>query len=125
MHTLFDFISSVNAVQYGLALLFAFGFIIFNEVLKHRPFEGLVSAVIEDVRHIRTEGKMMVLARKMALGPVYLVVYLSALPLMFLQGLAVVSGRGIASMTSAGWSPVRAYFTGRKKSIKNRQRGSE
>jgi hypothetical protein len=27
-------------------------------------------------------------------------------------------GRGLGSMTTAGWSPVRAYFTGSRKSKK-------
>ena len=115
MHTLFDFISSVNAVQYGLSLLFIAGFIIFNEILKPRPFEGLVEAIVEDVRFIRHGGKMRPLMKRVAVAPVYMVFYLASLPLLFLQGLAVLSGRGIASLTSAGWSPVRAYFTGRKK----------
>ncbi len=125
MHTLFDFISSVNAVQYGLSLLFILGYIIFNEILKPRPFEGLVESVVEDVRFIRTGGKMRPLMKKVAVAPVYLAVYLASLPLLFLQGLAVLSGRGIASLTSAGWSPVRAYFTGRKKVKKGKQRNSK
>ena len=125
MHTLFDFISSVNAVQYGLSLLFILGYIIFNEILKPRPFEGLVESVVEDVRFIRTGGKMRPLMKKVAVAPVYLAVYLASLPLLFLQGIAVLSGRGIASLTSAGWSPVRAYFTGRKKAKKGKQLNSK
>ena len=121
MHTLFDFISSVNAMQYGLALLFVLGFIIFNEILKPSPFQGLLSAVVEDVRFMRAEGRIMVLTKKMVMAPVYIAGYLAALPLLFLQGLAVLSGRGIAAMTYAGWSPVRAYFTGRKKSKKTKR----
>ena len=125
MHTLFDFISNVNAVQYGLSLLFILGYIIFNEILKPRPFEGLVESVVEDVRFIRTGGKMRPLMKKVAVAPVYLAVYLASLPLLFLQGIAVLSGRGIASLTSAGWSPVRAYFTGRKKAKKGKQLNSK
>lgn len=44
MHTLFDFISSVNGIEYALALLFMFGFVIFGEILKPKPFEGLAKA---------------------------------------------------------------------------------
>jgi len=124
MHTLFDFISSVNAVQYGLSLLFIVGFIIFNEILKPRPFDGLVEAIVEDVRFIRTGGKMKPLMKKIAVAPVYTFIYLASLPLLFLQGMAVLSGRGIASVTSAGWSPVRAYFAGRNKTKKSKKRNS-
>lgn len=125
MHTLFDFISSVNAMQYGLALLFIAGFILFNEILKPRPFDGLVESIVEDVGFIRNGGKMGPLMKKVAVAPVYLMVYLTSLPLLFLQGLAVLSGRGIASLTSAGWSPVRAYFSGRKKVKKGKQNNSK
>ena len=125
MHTLFDFISSVNAVQYGLSLLFILGFIIFNEILKPRPFDGLVEAIVEDVKFIRNGGKMRPLMKKVAVAPVYTVIYLASLPLLFLQGMAVLSGRGIASLTSAGWSPVRAYFTGMKKVKKGKHRNSK
>ena len=125
MHTLFDFISSVNAVQYGLSLLFILGFIIFNEILKPRPFDGLVEAIVEDVKFIRNGGKMRPLMKKVAVAPVYTVIYLASLPLLFLQGMAVLSGRGIASLTSAGWSPVRAYFTGRKKVKKGKHLNSK
>lgn len=114
MHTLFDFMTSVNAIQYGLALLFIIGFVLFNEILRPKPFDGLVKAVVEDVRFIRAEGKMKVLAKKVLMGPVYLGIYLAALPLLFVQGMAVLFGKGVASVTYAGWSPVRAYFAGRK-----------
>jgi hypothetical protein len=125
MHTLFDFISNVNTVQYGLSLLFIIGYIIFNEILKPRPFDGLVEAIVEDVKFIRNGGKMRPLMKKVAVAPVYTVIYLASLPLLFLQGIAVLSGRGIASLTSAGWSPVRAYFTGRKKAKKGKQLNSK
>lgn len=125
MHTLFDFISSVNAVQYGLSLLFIAGFILFNEILKPRPFDGLVESIVEDVRFIRTGGRMGPLMKKVAVAPVYTLVYLASLPLLFLQGLTVLSGQGIASLTSAGWSPVRAYFAGRKKVKKGKQHNSK
>ena len=125
MHTLFDFISNVNTVQYGLSLLFIIGYIIFNEILKPRPFDGLVEAIVEDVKFISDGGKMRPLMKKVAVAPVYTVIYLASLPLLFLQGIAVLSGRGIASLTSAGWSPVRAYFTGRKKVKKGKNRNSK
>lgn len=117
MHTLFDFVSSVNAIQYGLSLLFILGFILFNEILKPSPFEGLFQSVAEDIRFIKAQGKVTSLQqlKKIALAPLYIMVYLFALPFLFIQGIAVMTGRGIEAVTSAGWSPVRAYFAGRKK----------
>jgi small-conductance mechanosensitive channel len=126
MHTLFDFISSVNALQYGLALFFVFGFILFNEILKPRPFDGLLKSFVEDVRFIRSQDRLtsLQLGRKIVVALFYILAYLAALPFLFIQGMAVLSFRGMASVTSAGWSPVRAYFAGRKKIKRNRGKSS-
>ena len=120
MHTLFDFVSNVNATQYGLALLFVLGFIIFTEVLKPRPFKELVQSAAEDVRFIKTQGKERntQLIKNIASAPLYLVTYLVAVPFLFFQGMAEPLGRGLGSLTTAQWSPVRAYFIGRRKSKK-------
>jgi hypothetical protein len=127
MHTLFDFISDVNTVQYGLALLFVLGYIIFSEILKPRPFGGLIKSVTEDVAFVRNDGKGMAgrLVKNLALAPVYMAVYLVAVPLLLVQGIATPLGKGISSVTSAGWSPVRAYFKGRAKGKKSGQDSSK
>jgi hypothetical protein len=126
MHTLFDFISNVNAVQYGIALLSIIGFIIFSEVLKANPFEGLRESVAEDVRFIKTQDKVtrLQLVKNVAMAPLYFVSYLASLPVLFAQGMAEPIGRGIGAMTAGGWSPVRAYFAGRGKTKKSKEDGS-
>ena len=127
MHTLFDFVSNVNAIQYGLALLFVLGFIIFTEILKARPFQELVQSAAEDVKFIKAQGKEknMQLIKNAASAPLYLVSYLVAVPFLFVQGMAEPIGRGLGSVTTVGWSPVRAYFTGRRKSKKTKGNDSE
>jgi hypothetical protein len=123
MHTLFDFISNVNAVQYVIALLSIPGFIIFSEVLKARPFKGLRESVADDVRFIKAQdkGERLQVVRNAAMAPFYFLTYLAAVPVLFVQGMAEPVGRGIGAMTSGGWSPVRAYFAGRRKSKKSKE----
>ncbi len=117
MHTLFDFVSNVNAMQYGIALLSVLGFIIFCEILKPRPFQGLLKSAAEDAGFLKTQSRERVarMVRNIALAPVFGVFYLAALPFLFVQGMAVPLSKGVSTVTSAGWSPVRAYFAGRKK----------
>ncbi len=125
MHTLFDFISNVNAVQYVIALLSVIGFIIFSEVLKANPFKGLRESVAEDVRFIKTQDRVtrIQFAKNVASAPFYFLSYLAALPVLFVQGMAEPIGRGIGVMTTGGWSPVRAYFAGRRKVKKAKEQG--
>jgi hypothetical protein len=117
MHTLFDSVSSANKVQYGLALLFAFGFVIVNEIIKPRPFQGLLKSVADDAGFIKAQGKgtFVRLLKNTAMAPVYILLYLSAVPFLFFRAMATLLGRGIGEAT---WSPVRAYFTGRRKTKK-------
>ena len=120
MHTLFDSVSSANTVQYGLALLFAFGFIIVNEIIKPRPFQGLLKSVADDARSVKAQGKdnLVRLIKNTVMAPVFLLLYLSAVPFLFFLAMASSLGKGIGEVTSVGWSPVRAYFTGRGKTKK-------
>lgn len=124
MHTLFDFISNVNATQYALALLSIFGFIIFCEVLKPRPFDGLLKSAADDLRFIRSQqkGKVVQTIKNTALAPVYVLLYLAAVPVLFyLAVVPVIFGKTFGAVSSAEWSPVRAYFTGRRKAKKSRR----
>ena len=109
MHTLFDFVTSTNAAEYGLMLLFILGFIIFLQIMSPRPFKGALEMAADDVKFLRSQNRVRLLrlARNAALAPAYFMFYLAALPFLFVQGLA-------APLASAEWSPVRAYFTGRK-----------
>ena len=120
MHTLFDFISSVNGIEYALALLFMFGFVIFGEILKPKPFEGLAKAVVEDIGFIKAErkGKILQLIRSSALAPFCGLLYLAAVPVLFVHGISVLISKVIVATTSLGWSPVQAYFTSRKQGKK-------
>ncbi len=119
MHTLFDFVSNVNATQYGLALLFVFGFIILCEILRPKPFKGLLKSAADDARFIRAQRRETAqLVKNIASAPVYALLYLASVPVLFLQGLTMPLVRGIGAVTSAEWSPVRAYFTGRRKAKK-------
>jgi hypothetical protein len=122
MHTLFDFISSVNGIQYGLALIFMFGFIIFTEILKPKPFQGLVKAAAEDIGFIKAQGKgkAVGLIKATAMAPLYALFYLAAVPVLFVHGIAVLFGKVIIATTAIGWSPVHAYFARRGKVKKAR-----
>jgi hypothetical protein len=122
MNTLFDFISNVNAVQYGIALLSIGGFILFSEVLKANPFKGLRETVAEDVRFIKAQDKVtrLQLVKNVAMAPFYFLTYLASVPVLFIQGMAEPIGRGFGAMTTGGWSPVRAYFAGRRKTKKSK-----
>lgn len=125
MHTLFDFISDVNAVQYGIALLSIIGFILLSEGLKTRPFEGLRESAADDILFLKAQdkGERRQLIKNLTLAPFYFLSYLVSLPLLFAQGMAEPLGRGLGAMTSAGWSPVRAYFAGRGETKKKNKAG--
>lgn len=117
MHTLFDFITNVNAAQYAIALLFMFGFVIFSEILKPRPFEGFARAVSEDIGFIKEGGreKIYSLIRAIVLAPLYAVIYIAAVPILFVHGIAVLFSKVLIATTAIGWSPARAYFASKKK----------
>jgi hypothetical protein len=120
MHTLFDFISSVNGIEYALAILFMFGFVIFGEILKPKPFEGLVKAVVEDIGFIKSQRKLKVSRSigSVALAPLCGLLYVAAVPVLFIHGIAVLISKVIVATTALGWSPVQAYFTSRKQGKK-------
>ncbi len=109
MHTLFDFVTKVNGAQFLLSLLFILGFIVLAELFKTRPFAGLRERAADDVRFIKEQGKenRAQLFKNIAMAPVYFVQYLVSVPILFVQGMAEPLG-------TVGWSPVRAYFAGRK-----------
>ncbi|HMK60390.1 MAG TPA: hypothetical protein VK452_04495 [Dissulfurispiraceae bacterium] len=126
MNTLFDFISDVNGVAYALALLFMVGFVILGEVLKPKPFHGLVKAASEDIGLLRSapKGRLTVLLKTLAMAPFYCLFYLAAVPVLFVHGIAVLGGKVIAATTAIGLNPVQAYFTGRKRDRKSSQKAN-
>ncbi len=124
MHnTMFDYLSASNGLQYLMALIFAAGFLVLWEVLMSpRPFRALASAVAEDLLHARRMGLVGFtrLAKRCVAAGALGALYLAALPVMFVQALGMASMRGVAAGASYGWSPVRAYFTGRRGSVRKK-----
>lgn len=120
MHTLFDFISRVNGMQYIIALCSVTGFAVFMELLSPKPFEGLVKAIAEDARHIRAGGtaKLFALGRNAAVAAGCAAMYFASLPVLFANGMVQNLGEGIGDLNPTGWNPVRAYFVKRGKSRK-------
>jgi len=116
MHTLFDFVTKVNGMQYLLSILFIAGLIVLFEVMKPQPFKKLAASVAEDAQFIKSQGKEnnVQLLKNLAMSPVYILFYLVSVPVLFVKGMA----EPVGAVTSAGWSPVRAYFTGSKKAKK-------
>ncbi|NLI29051.1 MAG: hypothetical protein GX423_03125 [Nitrospiraceae bacterium] len=117
MYTLFDYISTVNGIQYVLMIAFIGGFIIFLELLKPRPFAGLMRIAADDIGFVRTQSPETRLRsiKRLCAAPVYALLYIAAIPVLFIHGVAVIFSRVIMALTWVSWSPVRAYFRGSKK----------
>ena len=119
MHqTLFDYMTGSGGLQYLMALAFIAGFLVLWEVLMSaRPFKAILSSVAEDLRFTRGLGGagLVSIARKCAVGAALFALYLAALPFVVAQAVGASALRGVSSGVSFGWSPVRAYFTGRRK----------
>lgn len=109
MHTLFDFITRTDAAEYALMLLFIFGFIVFLQIMKPGPFKRLRELAAGEMRFLKSQDRNRVFrfARNAALAPAYFAFYLISLPFLFTLGLT-------EPLATAQWSPVRAYFTGKK-----------
>ncbi|HMK55200.1 MAG TPA: hypothetical protein VK448_01025 [Dissulfurispiraceae bacterium] len=127
MHTLFDFISNVNGVEYALGLLFMLGFVVLGEILKPKPFQGLVKAVADDIGFIKSapDGRLAGLLKSLAMAPLCALFYLAAVPVLFVHGIAVLCSKIIAATTAIGFSPVQAYFTGRRHGRKSAPRAQK
>lgn len=117
MHTLFDYISTVNGIQYLLMLTFIIGFILFLELMKPRPFAGLTRIAADDIGFFRTQSVETRLrsVKRLFVAPVYAMLYIAAIPVLFIHGVAVIFSRVITALTWVSWSPVRAYFRGSRK----------
>jgi len=116
MNTQFDFVSSVNGVMFLLSLGFIGGYIVLNELLRPEPFRAFVRALRADWHEIRAEGlgRIIETGKKVAMAPVYVAMYVVSIPVLFAVGLMMPIGRAVSVATSFGWSPVRAYFRGKK-----------
>lgn len=121
MHTLFDFITHVKGVEYVLAISFILGFILLWELLKARPFSTLAAAARDDLAYLKGTGygSAMRSAGRVVAAPFIGLAYVAVLPLGFFLALAIgvvnAAGRLAGADSSFGWSPVEAYFAGRKR----------
>lgn len=119
MNTLYDFMTAALGTQYILALAFIAGYVVLIEVLNQpRPFAKLASELSKDIAFVRETSAHTDLLRKLVQVPVVAVMYLAAVPVLFAQGLAGSAVRTVAAGASYGWSPIRAYFAGKKSSKK-------
>jgi hypothetical protein len=125
MHTLFDYITHVKAIEYIIAVSAIAGFILVWELLKPRPFKAVIAHGKEDLDHIKQNGygNTFKALGKVAAAPVIGLVYIVALPFMFvfMLGIAALSGvtRALGISASFGWRPQEAYLAGRKKDKKD------
>lgn len=123
MHTLLDFITHAYGIEYALALLFVAGYIVLSMILHPKPASRMAKFAQEDAGFIREAGVAgnVTLMGRAATGLALLGAYVVSLPMLFLYGLGQMAFRGGSSVVSYGWSPVEAYFTGRRSRRKKRK----
>jgi hypothetical protein len=113
MNTLYDFTTHIKGVEYLMALGFIAMFLILNEVLKPKPFGGLIGLIIEErAIGFKTTAKSI---GRLVTAPFIGLAYIVALPFAFVFALATAIGKSAAPAFSFGWRPVEAYLSGRKK----------
>ena len=122
-HTLFDFITKVNSMQYLLVILFTGGFILLWEMLKPEPFKSFATSLAEDMRFLKQSGRLegVKLIKSAFTAALLFGIYLVSIPVLFVAGLGGAVVRSGGAVFSGEWSPVEAYFTGRKKSSMKRK----
>jgi hypothetical protein len=131
MNTLFDFLTHVKTVEYLIAILSIAGFILYWEVLKPKPFRTLKASVADDLAFVKKRGYKTTLKSigSLMAAPFVGLPYVVILPFAFMAGLFREAVSGTLNLVRAGtsfeWSPVRAYFSGRRKGKKGKQRNSK
>jgi hypothetical protein len=101
MYTLFRLYQHRKRIQYVLMIAFIGGFIIFLELLKPRPFAGLMRIAADYIGFVRTQspkpgsGASSACARH----PCYALLYIAAIPVLFIHGVAVIFSRVIMALT--------------------------
>jgi hypothetical protein len=116
MNTLFDFMTHVKNIEYLLALGFIAGFLVFNELLKPKPFGTLINMVKEE--RIAGFATAMKTIGKIVAAPFVGLAYIAILPFAFVAALGSAVGKSLVPAVSFGWRPVESYLTGRKKKAK-------
>jgi len=116
MNTMFDYITHIKSVEYLLALGFIAMFLVFNELLKAKPFGTAKAAWKEDAGYIKANRtEVFNTIKKIATAPFIGLAYVVALPFAMVYAVGSELGKAVAPAFSFGWRPVEAYFTGRKK----------
>lgn len=82
MHTLFDFVTHIKAVEYILSIMFIAGFILYWEILKIRPFRTLANTTSKDIVYIKESGKQHII-EKIATALFLTLTYVVSLPFVF------------------------------------------
>ena len=119
MNTLFDFITHVKNIEYLMAVGFIALFLVFNEILKARPFGTLKAVCREDAGYVKANHTEVIdTIKKVASAPFIGLAYIVALPFAMAYAIGTGLARTVAPAFSFGWRPVEAYFTGRKKNKK-------
>lgn len=126
MNSLFDFITYVKGTEYVIAIMFIAGYILYWEILKPKPFQGMVKAGREDLGYLRETGRgIFRTAGKVVAAPFVGLVYVVALPFVFFYTLATALVHGLFNVigkeASFGWRPTEAYLSGKKKDRGNKK----
>lgn len=131
MHTLFDFITHIKAVEYLIAISAIGIYIVYWEFLKPKPFKSVAEAAKADMHHIRIMGlggAVKTMGKVMA-APFIGLAYIVALPIGFAYALGSAAINGILSLAgkeaSFGWRPSEAYLSGKKKEKKEKDETKE
>jgi len=137
MHTLFDFITHIKAVEYIVAILSIAGFIMFWEVLKSRPFSTVVNEGRADLEHLKGQGtgQTMKSIGRIAAAPFIGLAYVMIVPVGFFIAIALgivnvvlKAANGLMGLlgkqVAFEWRPMEAYFTGEKKKRKEEEKES-
>lgn len=105
MNTYFDFITHVKGVEYIIAILFIFLFILYWEFLKPKPFSSLAEHLRDDAEYIKREGWRGNLrsAKAIITAPLIGLLYIIALPFIFIGVLILIAfemlEQGLTSIT--------------------------
>ena len=127
MYSLVDFITHVKGIEYILSILFIAGFLLFWEIMKPRPFATMVAMGKDDLEHLKRTGYRPTMKNigKIAAAPFIGLIYVVMLPfgfffMVFLEAVSLFLKGSAALLKRTGmdvsfeWSPMEAYFTGKK-----------
>ena len=115
MNTMFDYITHIKSVEYILALAAIAVFLVFNELLKAKPFGTAKAAWKDDAGYVKTNRtEVFNTIKKIATAPFIGLAYIVSLPFAMVYAVASELGKATAPAFSFGWRPVEAYLAGRK-----------